>query len=282
MEKGFLKMSELSNQHYLLTNQYNNAQKLEARIQLHRLFSTNRYSWFRWVFDHFALPPQSSLLELGCGPGYVWSRNADRIPEQWQITLSDFSPGMLQEARQNLQAMHRPFMFKQVDAQAIPFGNESFDAVIANHMLYHVPDGAKALAEIHRVLKPGGVFYAATNGRDNMHKLRGITTSLVPSATAMWGEISQDQTQPYSFYLETGGAELAPWFSPVTIHHYEDALVVTEVQPLIAYILSTPIATLFSDELIQHAIDIVQSEIDEKGAIHIRKVSGLFEARVVS
>lgn len=67
---------------------------------------------------------------------------------------------------------------------------------------------------------------------------------------------------------------------PITIHHYEDALVVTEAQPLIAYILSTPIATLFSDELIQHAIDIVQSEIDEKDAIHISKASGLFEAHV--
>lgn len=233
-------MSELSNQHYLLTNQYNNAQKLEARMQLHRLFSTNRYSWFRWVFDQFALSPQSSLLELGCGPGYLWSRNADRIPEQWQITLSDFSPGMLQEAQQNLQDMQRPFTFQQVDAQSIPFENESFDAVIANHMLYHVPDRAKALAEIHRVLKPGGVFYAATNGRNNMHELRAITTGLVPSAVAMWGEMPLNQGQPNSFYLETGGAEMAPWFSPVTIHHYEDALVLTEAQPLIAYILSTP------------------------------------------
>ncbi len=138
-------MSELSNQNYLLTNQYNNAQKLEARIQLHRIFSTNHYSWFRWLFDHFALPPQSSLLELGCGPGYLWSKNAERIPEQWQITLSDFSSGMLQEAQQNLQeirGMQRPFTFQQVDAQAIPFANESFDAVIANHMLYHVRSAA--------------------------------------------------------------------------------------------------------------------------------------------
>lgn len=278
MEKGCLKLSELFNQHYLLTNQYNNAQKLEARIQLHRLFSTNRYGWFRWVFDHFTLPPQGSLLELGCGPGYLWSTNADRIPEQWQITLSDFSPGMLQEVQQNLRAMHRPFTFQQIDAQSIPFENGSFDAVIANHMLYHVPDRAKALAEIHRVLKPGGVFYAATNGRHNMRELKEITARLIPSAATMWGDVPQDQAQPYHFYLETGEAELAPWFSPVTIYRYEDALVVTEAQPLIAYILSAPIAALFNDELIQQAVDIVQREIDEKGAIHISKAMGLFEA----
>ncbi|MEO8956871.1 MAG: class I SAM-dependent methyltransferase [Ktedonobacteraceae bacterium] len=209
-------MSELSNQHYLLTNQYNNAQKLEARIQLHQLFSTNRYSWFRWVFDHFALPPQSLILELGCGPGYLWSKNADCIPAQGQITLSDFSPGMLQEAQQNLRDIQRSFTFQQVDAQSIPFETESFDAVIANHMLYHVPDRARALAEIHRVLKPGGVFYAATNGRNNMRELREITTRLVPSAGTMWGEMPHDQGQLDHFYLETGGAELAPWFSPVT------------------------------------------------------------------
>ncbi|HET7639881.1 MAG TPA: class I SAM-dependent methyltransferase, partial [Ktedonobacteraceae bacterium] len=93
-------MSDLIDQHYLLTDQYNNAQKLEARIQLHQRFSTNTYDWHRWVFDHLTIPPDSRILELGCGPADLWRKNADRIPENWHITLSDFSPGMLQEARQ--------------------------------------------------------------------------------------------------------------------------------------------------------------------------------------
>ncbi len=55
--------------------------------------------------------------------------------------------------------------FKEIDAQSIPFEDETFDAVIANHMLYHVPDRPKAIAEIKRVLKPGGRLIATTIGK---------------------------------------------------------------------------------------------------------------------
>ncbi len=160
-----------SNQTYLLTHQYNNAQKLGSRIQLHERFSTNTYDWQRWVFDHFNMPSQGNVLEIGCGPGMLWLKNADRIPELWNITLSDFSAGMLQEAQNNLRNIPHPFTFKVIDAQSIPFEDEHFDMIVANHMLYHVPDRAKALAEIRRILKPGGHFYAATNGKHHMQEM---------------------------------------------------------------------------------------------------------------
>ena len=266
-------MSELNNQKYLLTSQYNNAQKLKARIELHQRFSTNTYNWHRWVFDHFTLPAQSTLLELGCGPADLWCKNADRIPEQWQITLSDFSPGMLQEAQRNLQHVPHSFTLRHIDAQAIPFANASFDAVIANHMLYHVPDRALALAEIARVLKPGGVLYAATNGRNNMHELTALATSIDLRIVTLWGDTLKD-----SFYLESGH-ELAPWFFPITIHRYDDALEITEAEPLLAYILSTSVASLFDEALLQKAITLLRNEIAQKGSIHISKDGGMFEAR---
>src|SRR4051794_33286592 len=96
-------MPRISDQTYLLSQQYNNASNLEARIALHARFSTNTYGWFRWLFDHIHLPPHSRILELGCGTGRLWLESADRIPEGWNVTLSDFSPGMGQEAQQNLR-----------------------------------------------------------------------------------------------------------------------------------------------------------------------------------
>ena len=54
--------------------------------------------------------------------------------------------------------------FRQVDIQDIPYPDDSFDVVIANMMLYHVPDLRKGLTEVRRVLKPGGSFYCATTG----------------------------------------------------------------------------------------------------------------------
>ncbi|HJT55387.1 MAG TPA: class I SAM-dependent methyltransferase [Ktedonobacteraceae bacterium] len=147
-----------SDQEYLLTSQYKDSSNLNARIQIHKLFSTNRTAFHRWVFDHFHVPHPARLLEAGCGPGYLWAQNRDRIPEDWEITLSDFSAGMLQEAQSRLSGGSGHFSFQLFDIQSIPFENEHFDTVIANHMLYHVPDRAKALSEIRRVLKPGGVF----------------------------------------------------------------------------------------------------------------------------
>src|SRR5258706_10720793 len=151
-------MSKIADQDYLLNQQYRDASNLNARIQLHVRFSQNTYGWHRWVFDQLKASPQSRVLELGCGPGRLWSENAARIPPGWEITLSDFSPGMIAEAQRNLASAGHSFAFERVDAQSIPFADASFDMVIANHMLYHVPGRPEALAEIPRVLRSGWRF----------------------------------------------------------------------------------------------------------------------------
>jgi len=78
---------------------------------------------------------------------------------------------MLEEAQESLHDSLCPFTFAVVDAQAIPYPDAHFDAIIANHMLYHVPDRPKALAEIRRALKPGGHFYASTLGANHLREM---------------------------------------------------------------------------------------------------------------
>ena len=141
-------------QTYLQTEQYKNGSNLDARIQIHERFSTNPYGWHRWVFEQFALPSRCDVLELGCGPGDLWLKNSHRIPLGWNITLSDFSPGMVEAAQVRLPGSDHSLVFAVFDAQGVPFAAESFDGVIANHMLYHVPNVQKALSEIRRVLRP--------------------------------------------------------------------------------------------------------------------------------
>ncbi|MBO0792518.1 MAG: class I SAM-dependent methyltransferase, partial [Ktedonobacteraceae bacterium] len=162
-------MDAYRDQNYLLNRQYQDATNFGARVDLHRRFRVNPYGFHRWVFDHFTLNEGSQVLELGCGPGGLWRSNRQRIPTNWQITLTDFSPGMLQEARALLG--EERFTYEVADAQALPFADESFDAVIANHMLYHIPDLNRALGEIQRVLKPSGHFYATTFGREHLREL---------------------------------------------------------------------------------------------------------------
>src|SRR5438093_720553 len=195
-----------------LKEQYRDASNLQSRVQLHDRFSTNPLGWYRWAFDRLQLPPRSRILELGCGDGGLWLKNAERIPAAWAITLSDFSPGMLRDVRNNLKAVERQFRYAVSDAQAIPFVDGHFDAVIANHMLYHVPDRPRALAEIRRVLRPGGRLFAATNGGRHMRELHEWIQAIVPDlppVTERWTE---------AFSLESGREELSPFFSPVTLH----------------------------------------------------------------
>jgi ubiquinone/menaquinone biosynthesis C-methylase UbiE len=182
-------MSKLDDPTYLRNEQYRDPTNLTARMALHARFSTNPQGWQQWVFDQLPWAPATHILELGCGPGRLWAENAARIPPGWALTLSDFSPGMLHEARRNLTAQGQAARFVAADAQALPFADAAFDAVIANHMLYHVPDRARALAEIHRILRPGGAFVAATNGVAHLREMRDLLNRFHP-AGSYWGEIA--------------------------------------------------------------------------------------------
>ena len=264
-------MSKFTDQEYLKTDQYRDAGNLDARVLIHQRFSTNPYGWFRWVFDRLlTLPEQARVLELGCGHGLLWKENVSRIPSGWEITLSDLSPGMLDDAWRNLVVTGRAFRFREIDAQSIPFEDATFDAVIANHMLYHVPDRPKAFTEIHRVLQSGGRLFATTIGRNHLKEISTLIRRVNPGTDFVsFGS---------PFTLDNGAEQLRQFFPQVTLSRYPDHLQVTEVQPIISFIRSSgPASEILAEELV-----IVESELErelkEEGWISIEKNSGLFEA----
>lgn len=259
-----------------LRQQYRTDANLNARIDLHRRFSANAYPWHRWVFDQLALPADARVLELGCGPGDLWRENAERILAGWDITLTDFSEGMVAAAQSNLAETGRPFTFRQADAQDLPFEAATFDAVIANHMLYHVPDRPRALAEIRRVLKPRGILYAATNGERHMLELWQLLEPYIPNCYA------RALAAAGGFLLENGVAQLAAaGFVEVVWRDRPDALEVTEVAPLLAYIQSSN--TLMDYTWTEAELDALRAEvaarITAEGMFYIGKVAGTFVAQ---
>jgi SAM-dependent methyltransferase len=264
--------SRMADQEYLLTEQYRDASKLDARVRLHERFSTNEYGWPRWAFDRLELRSGGRLLELGCGPGALWAENADRVPRAWEVVLSDLSAGMIDEARRALGDAVGRFRFMVLDIQALPFGDASLDGVIANHMLYHVPDISRALSEVRRVLKPGGRFYAATNGRRHMRELGELARTFDGGIACASGG--------YSFGLENGAAQLGEWFDDTQLYRYEDSLVVTEADPLVAYVLSSVgnADRLFLDDRSGEFTAFVERRLASRGAISITKEVGLFVA----
>jgi ubiquinone/menaquinone biosynthesis C-methylase UbiE len=163
-----------------IERQYASDANLQARIDLHERFSTSTVSYPRWVFDGYDFAPDADVLELGCGNGLMWRENGDRIPPGWRITLTDLSPGMVETVR---TALGDRAEYAVVDAESLPFSDGSFDAVIANHMLFHVENRPRALAEIARVLRPGGVFRATTIGREHLRRLRELAP---PPAGGQW------------------------------------------------------------------------------------------------
>lgn len=254
---------------YLLNQQYRNAANLQARIALHQQFSRNPNNWHRWVFDQWELPAQANVLELGAGAGHLWFENRDRIPADWRITLSDFSQGMLDEAQQRLAGVPGDFAFEHIDVQAIPYADASFDVVIANHMLYHVPDLTKALAEIRRVLRPDGRFYATTTGVAHLNEVFALAQRFnIPYMFA--------KHETPSFSLENGLALLSRSFVHSEMRRFDDGLVVTEVEPLVAFVRSGHLGDDPTEAAYDALTQWLQQEIAERGSVAITKDSGLF------
>ncbi|HEX6506457.1 MAG TPA: methyltransferase domain-containing protein [Chloroflexota bacterium] len=246
-------MKDLTDRDYLLQFQYRDASNYEARVALHRRFRSNPQELPRWFMEHLQVPENGRVLEVGCGPGGYWTEIADMIPRSWQITVTDFSVGMVAQARQRLAALDRPFTVMQADVQDLPFPDETFDAVIANFMLYHVPDRPRAFAKIHRVLRPGGRLFAMTHGGRHMHEFKDTVNRAAPGVLAS-GE--------RGFSLENGANQLRPWFDQITLARYPDALLVTEAEPLIAFLRS------YRNQLSEQQARAVRAEFEAELAIH--------------
>jgi len=256
------------NQNYLLTDQYKDGSNFKARTDLYR-FSKKPYGFTVWIFDHFKLPEGSNILEIGCGPGGFWAINRKRIPESWKITLTDFSSGMLEEARNRLGDDR--FSYQVADAQDLPFPDASFDAVLANRMLYHVPDLPRTFREIQRVLKPGGCLYATTLGREYFKEV--FKDLLIH----YWPEIPLKGSESRQFIMENGQEKMAPFFTNITSEIYKEELIVTEAEPLSDFILSLG-DLLLPKEKRDSLPEFLRQEFASRGPIHITSVKGIFLA----
>ena len=254
-----------------LSPQYRDSRNLRARARLHAEFSTNKVDWSRWVFERLGLTAHSRVLEVGCGTGELWKRNLPDVPPGCAVVLSDLFPGMASEARDRLAADRR-FAACVCDAQALPYPEETFDLVVANHMLYHVPDRRRGLGEIWRVLKPGGRLMAATNGMSHMRELFRMLDRVSP------GSKTRPVAVEEAFSLQNGASLLGEWFTDVEMTPREDSLEVTEAGPVVAYGLSTDRYDL-SGNRVSRLAELVEKEIAANGRFRIRKETGLFEAR---
>ncbi|MBK7455309.1 MAG: class I SAM-dependent methyltransferase [Anaerolineales bacterium] len=263
-------MQSLTDPKYLVKSQYKDSSNLDARIMLHQKFSTNPQGWSNWVFDQLLqLPDNANILELGCGSGVLWKETSQRVPAGWTITLSDLSDGMLDSTWRNLVITGRSFKFERIDAQSIPYADGTFDAVIANHMLYHVPDRRRALKEVRRVLKDEGILFASTLGKNHMREMWDLLERT--------GSVKRYMVTS-AFSLENGKEQMQEFFPHVELSHYLDNLRVTDVSAMMAYIRSMASTADFREDMFRSIERELLETMKQNGDIFIEKAAVLFKA----
>ncbi|MGZ7134983.1 MAG: class I SAM-dependent methyltransferase, partial [Methanobacterium sp.] len=179
--------------------------------------------------------------------------------------------GMLDAARKVLDDASNMFEYKIIDAQSIPYSKGSFDIVIANFMLYHVPKRKKAISEVSRVLKNEGTFYATAFGIQNMKELNDIVHNFNNKAYDPLKSLAR------AFGLENGKKQLLKYFEDVKLMKYSNYLEVTEARPLVNFVLSS--SNVIAYDEIEEFSNYIDEIIHDNGKIKITKDSGMFIAK---
>lgn len=239
--------------------QYATTRNLAARGSFQAKYAT--VDWFGWLADRMALVPDMDVLDVGCGPGWLWGAQAERLPHDLRVALVDSSPGMIEQAKDNLASVRAlAIMGMEVaDAGALPHSSNSFDVVLLLHVLYHVGDPRAALSEAHRVLRPGGRVFVSTNTRDSMSELHKL------GARAFGGEVVDPGAALFS--LDDAERTVRGVFGTVERHDLTDEMTCTDPDDAVAFLLSMPPGIHVLKEQQDELAAIVHEEAERAGGV---------------
>ncbi len=160
-------------------------------------------------------------LDIGCGTGQYLPLLASQCEH---VVAADLSEGMLAALPDG------PWERRVADVEALPFADNSFQVVLANHMLYHCPDLTTALSELHRVLRPGGTLIATTNAGGNFAEAYAL---LAQAASDVRGTAAPALTPADErFTVESGAELLGTLFGDVSAHSARGILTFQDAESL--------------------------------------------------
>lgn len=218
-----------------------------------------------WLAEDLPALRDGLVLDAGCGPGMYVPATAALARE---VVALDIAHGRLGGIEGAVRVCG--------DVQALPFPDDTFDAVMAMHVLYHVPDIPAGVAELRRVLRPGGVLYALTNSERAQHELLDLVSECGGNSAAFGDS---------RFSNESGGALLRTAFDDVAlVEDTSTRLVVTDAECIIdevvrlRYALEPSIAIDW-DAFVADVRRGAQAVIDREGAFVMTENHGLFTCR---
>jgi len=220
---------------------------LQTRINIHDAFGARDID--KWMLSILPLQENMDILDVGCGAGKQCFSYLTNLNGKANITGGDVSEALLQKAEDENKKLGDRINFQTLDFnQTFPFSSETFGLVSCSFAIYYAEDIPFTIAEMHRVLKPGGYLF---------------TTGPMPDNKKMFYDLIQEATgkaippmpgsSRYAFeILET----IEKQFSSVTLHIFENPLTFPEVDPFLAYTR----ASLSEDRLLWNSF--FQTETD--------------------
>lgn len=260
------KMNDTNN----VQKQYKDGKNLSTRVSLYEKYSVNRKKYSTWIFENYKFFDGCRILEFGSGFGKDWKDKVEILSPKSTLILSDFSPGMVEELRSRF-GEYSNVETKILDIQDAQINDSYSDIVIANSMLYHVPDINKALMEVSRVLKTNGIFYATTSGNKSVFEYLSRTLPIIEPDILLPSSIS--------FTLQNGREYLEQVFSHVRITKYKNTLEIEDTNDLLDFIYSVSSIEGLNESHRMKLYDYYESKKNSKGFISIDIEYGMFIAK---
>ena len=178
------------------------------------------------VASHVPERPEGPVVDVGCGPGLFLAALARRGTE---VIGFDLSFGMAAEAaRRRTGEPDDPTGV--ADAEHLPMADGSAGAVLLLHMLYHVPDPARAIAEARRIVRGDGPVIVVTNAPENLRGLRAAASAIIEAhGGAGWWAAERH------FDTDVAAEVLPAHFASVEVVPSVGEIVLTDPAPLVAY-----------------------------------------------
>ena len=262
------------NKKYLKEDQYKTTKYLEARIKIHQ-FTVNKFSFHQWIFDKLPISKNASqkfkILEVGCGTSAFWKQNIDKIKKNIDLVLTDFSEGMLEKAKKNVdKTKFNSVAFDVAEVEKLEKFKDTFDIVMCHNTVYHSEDKNVALQNLSNCLKDeNSIATITTNSEKHMLNVYEIGRNL-------------DSNFPTDRIIDSFTEEVAdvmlPNFFKVEKYVEEELLKVTDLEIMMNYVYSgtEPRGIKLKNSFDSDYRKIVSNEISKNGFFKIIKRSPLY------
>lgn len=272
-------LDRATDKEFLTKEEYGTDQHLSTRIRTHKQYTQPKRNFANWVLDHVPWRGAELVLDIGCGAGMYLEPVLARLTGGGRLLAGDISAGMLRDL--SSKGVPAGAMLLNADAMCLPLTDQSCDVVMANHMLYHVPEIGRAVVEVKRVLRPAGFFLAVTNSNSTMQALLDEINRAI-AALGFDSEIPNANAE-MKFRLEDGADWIKPVFPNVQVSVLDSALVFPAAEPVLAYVDS--LRGFYSsylpkevrwENLLQQLSNQIEGIIDTAGEFRVPKTTGVF------